>query len=467
MKKIKGAFALTVVALVLLANPNFNMIDYFPDCIAYFILYKLIGRRDEIVPYLAETKSALLKLFVTTLVRIPAMAVMYINMSSGRDIVPLFTLVFATVESIFLFSAISNGSRALYYIGERSESDALIAPYKFMGLTVRVENLTAFTYLFVFAKSILNFIPEICNLTFASDKLKLLAKAAYLPLELGCLSAVLILGFIWLLLAAKYVRGIKRSVDIDEVIKSMAGEERLQAFAVEGNVRRILGSLTLVSVSTLFSFDLSFKSSNGMNVLPHFIFGILLLVAVLPLIEQKRYKTISCVGCALYSIFSATLYILSMNFSDKYALIDIAQDTLAAKEYEVITLIATLECLSFLIFIFGVMIGFRRFLLRNTGVKVGSESYSVSAKKHHSELIKKAFGLYSLMMLLTILKCIHINMLGEPEIIYTDSGMVVTTAIPWFGTVVFVASVILVFCSFLFMGELKNEVKLKYGITEH
>jgi hypothetical protein len=121
MTKIKNKYPLVILSLILLFNPSANILDILPDFIAYLLLIIVIGELGETVPYLAECKSELVKLSLVTLIKIPAFTVMYSNMNTGKDIVPLFTLVFVAIEMILLYSAISNGFRALSYIGERTD----------------------------------------------------------------------------------------------------------------------------------------------------------------------------------------------------------------------------------------------------------------------------------------------------------------------------------------------------------
>jgi hypothetical protein len=98
MTNKKVVFPLVILSLVFLFNPNVNLIDVLPDFVAYVILLLVIGSHAESIPYLSECKGALIKLTLVTLIKIPAFTIMYSNMVSGKDIVPLFTLVFAVLE---------------------------------------------------------------------------------------------------------------------------------------------------------------------------------------------------------------------------------------------------------------------------------------------------------------------------------------------------------------------------------
>ena len=166
MMKIKNKYPLILLSLILLFNPPVNIIDILPDCIAYILLILAIGNLTENVPYLKEAKDALVKLALLTSVKIPALTVMYANIGSGRDIVPLFTLVFATLELILLFSLVSNVYLSLSYLGERTDCRSVREPFA-LSKTKKCtpEQLRFLTYIFFLARGILNVVPEILLLT--------------------------------------------------------------------------------------------------------------------------------------------------------------------------------------------------------------------------------------------------------------------------------------------------------------
>ena len=166
MIKAKRVYPLVILALIFLFNPNVNLIDVLPDCIAYILLILVIGAYAETVPYLAECKGAGIKLALVTLIKIPAFSVMSSNMASGKDIVPLFTLVFAVLEMILLYSMLDNGFKALEYIGERTDCASVITPFALKnGKAFTPEALKILTLIFFMAKGILSVIPELFLLT--------------------------------------------------------------------------------------------------------------------------------------------------------------------------------------------------------------------------------------------------------------------------------------------------------------
>ena len=52
------ARALSVLCLVFLLVPNFNIIDVLPDFVAYLILARFFGRYADYAPYFAEARES-------------------------------------------------------------------------------------------------------------------------------------------------------------------------------------------------------------------------------------------------------------------------------------------------------------------------------------------------------------------------------------------------------------------------
>ena len=195
MTNRKVVFPLVILSLVFLFNPNANLIDVLPDLVAYLLFILVIGSHSESVPYLAECRGALIKLALVTLIKIPAFTIMYSNMVSGKDIVPLFTLVFAVLELILLYSAVENGFRALGYIGERTDCASVRDAFSVGGgRTMTPESLKVMTFIFFVARASLNVIPELLLLTPEETTLRRKLQEAYPAVLVISIFAALIIG---------------------------------------------------------------------------------------------------------------------------------------------------------------------------------------------------------------------------------------------------------------------------------
>lgn len=464
MKKIKRPGALILISLLCFANPSFNMIDIFPDFIACFLLWRLIGEAENIVPYLAEARAALKKLGIVTLLRIPAAIVMYLNMYTGRDIVPLFTLVFSALELIFLFGAISCGFSALFYLGERTEAVSLISPFRVLGIRLRPESLRGISFIFVGARAFLNFLPQLCHLTFSDPKIKTLARVLYAPLEIGCMLAVLLLGLIFLLIWRAYARAVLREGRLYESILNMAGEEKLRELSVQSAARAKISSLGAVFFSMLLFFDIALRSTDGLNALPHFLFGIFFFFSTRALVEGRAARILSGAGAILYSVFGCMTWIFSRSFLDEYSISDIVDRGAAAEAYSRVMTASVLELVAFLLFLVGVTLGLSSFIYNNTGTPRDSAGYTISSAKEHKRTHRSMYIFIAGLLAVASLKCIYTLLLGNPEIIYSDTGMIVTTPLPWLNTLIFVLTAILFLYTYHFTSNLRDEVRIRFGV---
>ena len=129
----KRFYSLIIFSLVLLINPNINVIDLMPDFIAWFILAKLFERAADSAPYFEEARVAFKRLAWVNLAKIPAfILVMLIRSKDTLDnnVYALASLSFAVIETLFIIPAVKNIFLALFHLGERTEAVSLISPFQ-------------------------------------------------------------------------------------------------------------------------------------------------------------------------------------------------------------------------------------------------------------------------------------------------------------------------------------------------
>ena len=91
MKNVK--YGWLIFALIMLFNPNLQLIDILPDFIGFFILAKFIERAADAAPYFEEARAAFVKLGYISLAKIPALFVIVLVRSKNtldNDIIALF-----------------------------------------------------------------------------------------------------------------------------------------------------------------------------------------------------------------------------------------------------------------------------------------------------------------------------------------------------------------------------------------
>lgn len=468
-KRISAAFA-TSLALLFLFNANFNLLDVLPDCISYILLIYVIGDASNIVPYLAECKSALGKLTLVSAIRVPTFFLMYRNLYTGSDIVPMFTLIFVTLESILLYSAIENGYKALSYLGERTDFSTTVQPFSInrKGKTMSLFALKILTMMFFLTKGILNLIPDLFMLTPEKVSVRKKLAEAFPAVLIICMLTVTVVGIIWLRYSKKYLKAVRKSGDIVAAINSLKTEESPEVKKMNTKMKSATGALTMLAISSLFTFDLIFTDVSNLNLLPHFIYGLVLFYAVFNLTDNKKLRTYLAAGTAAFTVTGIVSYILLHRFFEKYNYLYLRYSKLAREMYLPVKVLAVLEALSVIAMLAISAIIFVDFIKKNTGTSPDDESYSITSYKMHHALTVKGFILFGLCAVINIVKCVNVFLKGNVKIVDTqinEEGFS-TGSLPWVGTLIFFLCLVFVIYSFYFISEVKNEVKFKYSKEE-
>ncbi len=465
-EKNRRKYLSILFAFLVILNPNINMIDPLPDFIAYFIFAWVIGRAGEIVPYLSEAKSAAVKLGFVTLLRVPLTAVMLMNMYAGRDIVPLFTLIFSVIEAILLYSLVANLFAGLFYLGERCDLPDIISPYPLFGKRITPDALKLVTLSFVLTKSVLNVVPELCLISTENPTLKRNLATAYPILLVICILAVLAFGIIWATLAWNYAKSVYRGGDVEVAVRGLAGEEKLAALENKKRISTYTSTLTVLAVSTLLSFDIAFDNTGGINVLPHFIFGVFLLYVGVRLFESKKIKLGMFISQLFFTVFGLLSHYFTITFHDEYTMLELLDRAGAQKAYIPIEIFSALEAISFLALLAFLALGFRTFIRSHTGIEPTSESYNTTERDYHRRTSVKSYILFGIMALIQLLKCIKVFLDAKVELIFTETGIIDTSPTPWLGWVTVGVCVLLVGYAFYYLSDVKSDVLFKYGTEE-
>lgn len=462
--KIKRTYPLFALAIFFLFNPNVNLIDVLPDCLAFLLLFLAIRQAAETVPYLAECKSSLIGLFTITLLKIPAFAVMQSNMGSGKDIVPLFTLVFAAIELILLYSAAEKGFKALGYIGERTDCRSVREPFGKGDRKCTPEALRIMTFIFFASRAALSLLPELLLLTPEDTSLRRRLTEAYPTVLVICIFVSLIVGVFWLVYAMRYAKAIKNGGDLPGAIRLISESGSIGLLGEKEKLKKLTSSLSLLAFSGFFIFDIAFSNFGGYNILPHFIYGIIMFCAVYNFTSDRNVKICLAVGVIGLSISSLALTLFNFRFFESFSYVDLSYSKLAKEAYLPIKISAVLETL-FALFLLGASaLASSRFIEEHTDTPPSDPSYTAANKKSHLRTKKKVLPLFILSSLIFIVRCADIFIKQSSEIIYSEVNPdgIATSPMPAIGTVLFFASVIYVIYSFVAMSDLKDEIKYKY-----
>ena len=468
MTKKRVAIGMGVwIALLCLFNANFNLLDVFPDCIAYLILIRLIGKASDTVPYLEECKSALEKIALVTAIKIPTFFFMYKNLKTGKDIVPMFTLSFVALELILLYSVISNGYKALSYLGERTDATITLDPFPVnkRGRTMSPFALKILTMIFFFTKGLLTLIPDLFMLTTNNTAEKIKLSEAFPIAVVTCMLAVTVAGLIWMHYTKKYIRALKSTDDISMAIKSLNQNKTPEEKKVEDKTKTILGALTLLAISSLFTFDLVFSNLGETNVLPHFIYGLIVFYSIFKLTKDKKMRIALAATTGTFAATGITAHLMLERFFNlNYNYIYLIFSSPAKAAYLPVKIFSVLETLSVFAMLYVCALILIAFIKNGCSPIPKAHEESNVDKKNRKSLTVKSIVLFAWVGVINALKCVNVFLKGNAKIAFsqTNEEGFATGTLPWFGTLIFFVCLVFVVYSFYFISEIKNEVKFKY-----
>lgn len=474
-RSTKRVYKLILLSMFLLFNPNFNVLDILPDFIAYFIIYRLLEKAADTAAYFEEARTAFLRLSYVTLTKVPALVLVTLIRSGNTndtDIFALVTTVYAVLELIFLIPAIKNLSDGLFHLGERTSASALIKPFAILkNKSVSPEGLRNLTYVFAVCKSLFFALPEFLILTTTSDSgITTTKHARFYPYAVVLAgAAVLILGIAWIILSNKYAKAIIKEGEFPDALDFMQTEQGRERYEVRSRVRRMKSALTALAFASFFSIELVFSNFEQINLLPHFLYGLILLYAMKKLfLHSKASKTVYLFG-ALYIAISATTYVFSFKFLNNFAYRDLLTSNEAVAAYEPVMILSIVETVSLIIFLVSCALSLKSFVKMNTGlISPSTDRYQTHKKEYHKSIIKRFYLMFTIGGISGIAKCINVFLNRDVQVIVTRPNDIitssyVTSALPWFGTLVFASAVIYIGYSFYFISTLKDEIDLRYS----
>ena len=341
--KTKSRYRRIIFGLCLLFVPAVNVFDLFPDFIAYFIIAGVLAHGVDKLPYFEEARTAFIKLGFVNMCRIIAIVLIIriraIN-NDDIDIYAMMTLLFGIVESIYLFPAISNLFNALFYLGQRSYSKTILAPVRFLGVSIKPDTIKNFAYFFAGVRAVLALIPELCYMSATSKTGTVIVSHPYAILYPRVLSVCfllsLIIGIVWLIVTAKYARAIGKESIYYTAIDALVTDDRRPDIENKAKLRRACSALNIMVVASLFTLEINFDSFGDINILPRFIFAILLICGLRRLTGRTKYTTIALIIAAGYTAISLVGHSRLISFFEKWESFTIIKYIkAAAKEYRI------------------------------------------------------------------------------------------------------------------------------------
>lgn len=475
VKTKKRFYGLLIAALVFLFNPNINMIDILPDFIGYFILARIFIYASDSAPYFEEARVAFNRLGWLNVAKIPAFLLIILirrGDTLDNDVYALMSITVGALEIILTVVAIKSIFAALFHLGERTNTHSLITPYYISKKEkFAPESLRFLTYVFFTVKILGYSVPDLFLLTKTTSiggvEYRYSGSPLY-PISILFFVVVgLILGSVWLSRTKKYIKAIKAEGLFFDALYSLATEDFEYKFEIKRKLRSIHSVLTAIAVSTVFSINFKVDNFEGVDLLPDFLFGIILTVAIYKLSNHTRRDPVVIVLGSAYSLSSLFVLTKSVNFFDKYEYKDIITHALAKNAYRellIYTVLETILCIALIVYSAFLM---RAFILNCTGISRSCERYRKSERDYHSGLTKSIFIMNGFAVLLSVLKLVDALLHVNIQTIFTSPEdvtmpVISTSPLPWFGVVILAVAVIYVGYSFYLCQALKEECDMKY-----
>jgi hypothetical protein len=478
-KKLKSSFSnfLLIIAFVCLANPSVQVVDIFPDFIAYLIIARKLSYAVPRAPYFAEAKSAFSRLVLISLMKLPAYFVI-ISARSGNvgdnDIYALFAFTFAALEAVFSVKAVYYLFEAVFYLGQRSEASPLIKPFyinKKKTRSMTPEALRTLFYVFAIYRCAAYGLPELLLLTktVTAEQLKNYFNITKLYPYAVLLSviSVLVLAVITLSRAHKYIKASSR-VDFKASLDALVSTEKQTELLARATVGDIFFTLTTVLVSTLFTIEIRLDNFSHLNLLPLFIMGVILLFASHRLSRYTRGAVALKISLFALIVISCVAWIFEIKFLSEYSFSLLATSGLVKREAMPWLILSLCEFIAFAVSM--ILLGNRLYRLarEHTGRDFGTldrTRIDFYKKKRLSVIIFSSLSVlvgaarYTSLVLRYFAKNITVNIENDGLI---TQGTVTEPLLPWFSVVVTFLTVIYIFYTYYFLSSLKDDVKNKY-----
>ena len=464
-KKPRAAYPLTVLCLILLCNPNVGIIDVLPDFIACFILARLLAPGVERAPYFTEAKRALVRLGWLNVAKLGGLMLIgysRVQNSFGNDTSVVVVTVFSTAELILCISATRAVFNALFGLGERTDMSATITD---IGKTP-ASALPILTCVFFGIKAILNVIPNFFLLTRISDDgvISTVAKGYSFALVLSTV-IVLVCGVMWCAKILKYAKAIHKEGQFYTSIYILSGADNESRLAANRKHAKMKSALTLLFAATVTLVDIKFDNTDGINLMPNFIFGIIAMVAVLKLRRTvSRGIAPAFVFGAAYTAVSLESFLTESYFLYNYGYSALLDEGVAHSVYNSVELLSVMELATLAAFAITLGRLLIAFTTENTAIPPSDARYSRADADFHRSLKHRIIALVTMIITVGVLRCAVVYSNGFATLVLNQQATAtVSSALPWLGAIVTAAVVLLVGFSYYLFLSIKEDVDMKYG----
>ena len=278
-------------------------------------------------------------------------------------------------------------------------------------------------------------------------------------------------GLVWILHMRAYVVAVKLEGKFHEgvlALQSSDDEVTLKEKVTKRRLFRVFGAFTVASALTL---ELTLNNLEEINIIPHFLFGIVFTAALFMLSGVMKMKVferaIALVAGGGYILISIIFYILQTNFLAVYDYYELYFPTPGPGTlYTFVCVAAFFELCAYglLMALFAVFM--IRFVKGRLGITVTDSRYSLQDRDYHRSFIIKTLIAAVIGFAAGLTKFISVMLHFNVKFIISDSSdsvtsPVVSSGIPWFGVVVGAAAIGYFLYTLYYFSTIKDELNGK------
>ena len=321
-----------IASAVFFFNPCINIIDPLPDFFGVVLLINGLRKWGDLCPGMSDAIQGLMKLRWLMLLKMLFMALVPIV---DDTYVLIFTFGFAILELIYMLPAIVRIFDGFEYVG----------------------------------KSVLVVLPELCSLSsyeysgYVTAGVQIdFARYKYPLLGVGIFLTALT-GILWLVSIIPYW---KRIGNDKEFMKRVSDQYDLEVGNDIGLAfrRALYTVLALITAAPVFFLNMWF---DGMNVIPNFLGGLLLVAAMWKLSKFTTDIKPAKIVCVAFTAVSAVSFAVSTVFSALFELDSIYRNFAAYDLYNVSRILSAVEYALMLASVFMVIKQLRRVIIMHLG----------------------------------------------------------------------------------------------------
>ena len=388
-------FGYILAGAFFLFEPYIGIIDLLPDAIGYLFFALGLYRLADLDERLGEALKGARNLALVGIARWVAMFLVFGFVSPTEQPVFMLLMLFSlgVLDCILLIPMWKHLSGGLQYLGSRHDASAMLDRRRVFckrsgrrsGTYNAVEKYAAASTVFFVLREVLAVLPELTVLSHEKGGAELGWGSSYYDF-VGLFRGVgillsLVLGIVWLILTACFVRKLKGDKPFFEKISEKYAVEILPRHELWA-MRAVRASMICLIAATVLSLDFYL---DNVNVLPDVLAAVLLLLAVRFIRPYVGRPPLLLAATAAFGVVSAIPWAMQLR---KYFVLTDLGDVFRLEEtharWEAVMLWQLLASVLFVLTVGLLLRALYAMVKRYTGVRVFREGSTYAAERSQS-----------------------------------------------------------------------------------